>query len=95
MPVTLKEVIGNLPDVDPYVKDADMSKLFPDYEKKKKEAAKISPLHRPPVHALRHVIPMMHTPTGKSAFANADEYKPKLLNGRVSKGFKNTYKRQN
>ena len=36
----------------------------------------------------------MHTPTGKSAFENIDEFKPKKKDGQIVRGYKNTYKRQ-
>ena len=36
---------------------------------------------------------MQHTPTGKTAFDNIDVYKPKNREGKLIKGFKNTYKR--
>ena len=95
--VKLEDVIGDLPSVDPFVKDVsatEMEKLFPDFEKKKKKALAISKWHNPPHHVKRQVIAMMHTPTGKSAFNN-EKLKPVKESGELIKGFPNTYKRQN
>ena len=47
--------------------------------------------HYAPKHNKNHIIWMKHTPTGKSAFDNPIHYPQK--DGRVIKGFKNTYKR--
>lgn len=94
--ITMRESIGDLPSLDPNVTDIskeELNTLFPDYEKKKKEGLKVSKWHYPPNHKLRHVIAMMHTPEGHSAFEN-EIYYPKLKNGKRSKGYKNTYKRQ-
>jgi DNA (cytosine-5)-methyltransferase 1 len=95
--VVLEDVIGNLPSLDPFVKDVsaiEMEKLFPDFEKKKEKALAISMWHNPPHHVKRQVIAMMHTPTGKSAFNN-EKFKPVKESGELIKGFPNTYKRQN
>ncbi|MDX4060730.1 DNA cytosine methyltransferase, partial [Aliarcobacter skirrowii] len=95
---TLKEAIGDLPSLDPLIYDVtkkEQLELFPDYEKKKKEGLKVSKWHYPPKHVYRQVFAMIHTPTGKSAFENEDKYKPLTKEGKIVKGFKNTYKRQN
>lgn len=95
--ITLKEALKDIPSLDPFVKDIsyeEMIKLFPDYEKKKKNGLKKSKWHNPPAHIYRQVISMMHTPTGKTAFDNKDEYKPHKEDGSFVKGFRNTYKRQ-
>lgn len=95
--VTLEKAIGHLPSLDPYIKDVnenELLKIFPDFYTKKSKAEKISKWFYPPEHVLRQVICMMHTPPGKSAFDNKDEYKPKKIDGTFVKGFKNTYKRQ-
>jgi DNA (cytosine-5)-methyltransferase 1 len=95
-PITMKEAIGGLPSLDPLVTDIDektQRKLFPDFLKKAKEGVKVSFWHTPPKHKLRHVIAMMHTPEGHSAWEN-NFFFPKLKNGQRSKGYKNTYKRQ-
>ena len=94
--ITLREAIGDLPSLDPDVTDIskeEMDKLFPDFEKKRKEGLKVSKWHYPPRHKYRHVIAMLHTPEGKSAWDNKIYY-PTLKDGTKSKGYKNTYKRQ-
>lgn len=93
---TLRDAIGDLPSLDPDVTDItdeERAKLFPDYEKKKAAGLAVSKWHYPPRHKYRHVIAMMHTPEGCSAWSN-EKYYPTLTNGKKSKGFKNTYKRQ-
>ena len=94
--LTMKDVIGDLPSLDPNITDVSYEELisiFPNYEEKKANGLKVSRWHYPPRHKLRHVIAMMHTPEGKSAFENKEFY-PKLKNGNRSKGYNNTYKRQ-
>lgn len=93
---TMREAIGDLPSLDPDVTDIseqERKQLFPDYEKKKAEGLKVSKWHYPPRHKYRHVIAMMHTPEGSSAWQNR-KYYPTLADGSKSKGYKNTYKRQ-
>lgn len=95
--ITMKEAIGWIPEIDPFVKDIsyeEFIKLFPLYEERKKRALEISPWNFPTAHVLRNVIAMQHTPTGKTAFDNP-VYKPLKRDGTVVRGFKNTYKRQN
>ena len=53
----------------------------------------MSKWHYPPKHKIRHVIAMMHTPEGCSAWDNKIYY-PTLKDGSKSKGYRNTYKRQ-
>lgn len=93
---TMRDAIGNLPSLDPDVTDIseeERIKLFPDYYKKREAGMKVSKWHYPPRHKYRHVIAMMHTPEGCSAWAN-EKYYPTLADGTKSKGYKNTYKRQ-
>lgn len=95
--VTMRDVIGHLPSIDPYVTDVDDKErhiMFPDYDKKFEEALKISPWNKPPHHIKRQVVAMMHTPSGMTAFDNK-KYYPIKKNGAPVKGYKNTYKRQN
>lgn len=95
--VTMRDAIGHLPTLDPYVKDVteeERLKMFPLYEKRKKVAMAISPWHIPPHHVKRQVIAMQHTPTGKSAFDN-EVYFPIKEDGTPVKGYHNTYSRQN
>lgn len=94
--VTLRDAIGDLPILDPFVYDVpedEALRLFPEYKERASKALKISPWHIPPHHILRQVITMQHTPTGCSAFDN-DKYKPRKKNGEIVKGFHNTYSRQ-
>lgn len=93
---TMRDAIGDLPSLDPDVTDIteeERIKLFPDFYQKKENGLKISKWHYPPKHKYRHVIAMMHTPEGCSAWNN-EKYYPKLSDGTKSKGYKNTYKRQ-
>lgn len=72
--ITLKEAIGDLPSIDPLVReDGHKSKIdFNNY-------------HYPPVHSRKQIEMMKHTPTGKSAFEN-EIYYPKKDNGERVKG---------
>lgn len=94
--LTMRDVIGDLPSLDPEVTDIsaeDFHKLFPNFEQKKQAGLVVSPWHCPPKQKYRHVIAMMHTPEGNSAWNN-EIYYPTLVDGTKSKGYKNTYKRQ-
>ena len=92
--ITLKDVIYDLPSVDPMLKEGleETIKLFPDFFAKKEKAEKISKFHKPPVHAKKHVVAMMHTPSGCTAFDNI-EYYPKKDDGTRVNGHYNTYRR--
>ena len=93
---TMRDAIGDLPSLDPDVTDIpeeERAALFPDYERKRQAGLAVSRWHYPPRHKIRHVIAMMHTPEGCSAWAN-EKYYPTLADGTKSKGYKNTYKRQ-
>ena len=94
---TMRDAIGDLPVVDPYVTDVDENELlemFPSFYERKEKALQISKWHNPPHHVKRQVLAMQHTPTGKTAFDNS-KYYPVKDNGEAVKGFRNTYKRQN
>ena len=94
--LTMRDAIGDLPSLDPFVTDIteeQRRELFPDFDKKKKAGLLVSPWHRPPRHVYRHVIAMMHTPEGCSAMNNK-VYFPAKKDGTKTKGFNNTYKRQ-
>lgn len=93
--VTLKDVIGDLPPLDPFIKDVDekeFKEIFPKYEEKKIAARRVSIWHQPPIHVKRQVITMLHTPTGKTAFDN-EKYIPRKEDGTAVKGYKSTYRR--
>ena len=93
---TMRDAIGDLPSLDPDVtdiSDEERKRLFPHFEEKRAAGLAVSKWHYPPKHKYRHVIAMMHTPEGCSAWAN-QKYYPTLADGTKSKGYKNTYKRQ-
>jgi DNA (cytosine-5)-methyltransferase 1 len=92
--ITLKKAIYELPSVDPLLKEGyeETIKFFPRFEQKKKIAEKVSKYHYPPKHSKKHVITMMHTPSGKTAFDNI-KYYPKKDNGERVNGHYNTYRR--
>ena len=90
--VTLREAIGNLPSLDPEVREPEFRKHFPDFEKKKAEGLKVSKWHYPRPHVWRNVECMMHTPTGQSARKN-EFYYPKKADGTMNGGAPRTYMR--
>ena len=93
--VTLADSIGDLPSVDPFVKDVseeELLEIFPDYYKKLEAAKDVSPWHIPPEHIKRQVVAMIHTPTGKTAFDNK-KYFPIKADGTPVTGYKSTYRR--
>ena len=92
--ITLFEAIGHLPPLDPLLREGlDFTRQkFPDYEEKKKKAAKISKWHRPPLHSWKQVEWMMHTPTGKSAIYNP-VYFPQKADGTPVVAHHNHYRR--
>ena len=92
--ITLRDAIGHLPPLDPLLKEGlkDTLQLFPDFLAKKEIGEKVSKFHRPPVHAKKHAIAMMHTPSGCTAFDN-EIYYPKKDNGERVNGHYNTYRR--
>lgn len=95
--VTMRDAIGHLPSIDPYIRDIseeERLQMFPLYKQREQAALEISRWHFPPHHIKRQVETMMHTPTGQTAFNNPDEFKPRKENGDFCKGFLNTYKRQ-
>lgn len=95
--VTMRDAIGHLPPLDPYVKDVDETEfleMFPHYEERAEAAKAISKWHIPPHHVKRQVLVMQHTPSGCTAFDNK-EYFPIKENGEAVRGYHNTYKRQN
>lgn len=94
--MTMRDAIGGLPSLDPDVVDlseTERKKIFPHYEEKRAAGLAVSKWHYPPRHYWRHVVAMMHTPEGHSAWEN-EKFYPTLKDGTKSKGYKNTYKRQ-
>jgi DNA (cytosine-5)-methyltransferase 1 len=94
---TMEDAIGWIPTIDPFVKDLtieDFQRLFPLFEERKEKALAISRWNIPPVHVYRQVRAMQYTPTGKSAFDNSPEHRPRKEDGSLVKGYHNTYSRQ-
>ena len=89
--ITLEEAIGNLPSLDPLLREESERWRFPEYEKKLAEGLKVSKWHTPPTHSWKQVEWMIHTPSGKSAFGN-EHFFP-TTKGRRIKGAPRTYMR--
>lgn len=92
--VTLRDAIGNVPSLDPKLREGMKFTLskFPDFEAKRKIASSVSKWHFPPTHSWNQVEWMMHTPTGKSAIYN-EKYFPKKADGTPIKAHHNNYRR--
>lgn len=92
--ITLWEAIGNLPPLDPNLRDGMKLTLekFPDYEKKMIAAQTVSKWHFPPTHSWKQVEWMLHTPTGKSAIYN-EKFYPQKADGTPVKAHHNHYRR--
>lgn len=91
--VTLYDAIGELPSLDPPIKEQGMTeKMFPEYEEKRKKGLAVSKWHVARQHVWRNVEVMMHTPTGKSAKDNPVYY-PKNKEGKLVGGSCCAYKR--
>ena len=92
--VTLFDAIGDLPSLDPYLREGMDFTLekFPEFEKKRKAGLKISPWHYPPTHSWKQVEWMQHTPSGKSAIYN-EVYFPQKTDGTRVKAHHNNYRR--
>ena len=89
--ITLKEAIGDLPSLDPLVREENERWRFPEKKKKKEAGLKVSKWHYPPVHGWKQIEWMIHTPSGQSAFKN-DTFYP-MTKGRRVKGAPRTYMR--
>jgi len=90
--VTLEEAIGDLPSLDPFIKEAPYRDVFPEYEAKRKRGLEVSKWHYARPHVWRNVEAMMHTPTGCSARKNP-VYFPKKKDGTMVGGAPRTYMR--
>lgn len=92
--ITLRDAIGDLPSLDPLLREGieETIKHFPDFEAKKAAAEEVSKWHRPPKHSWKQVEWMMHTPTGKSAIYN-EVYYPQKSDGTPVKAHHNHYRR--
>lgn len=89
--ITLKEAIGNLPSLDPDLREEEEKWRFPNFEEKKQNGLLVSKWHYPPKHSWRQVEWLMHTPSGTSAFKNEIFYP--MTKGRRIKGAPRTYMR--
>lgn len=89
--ITMREAIGDLPSLDPCVREASEKWRFPDYEKKRQAGLAISKWHYPPTHSWKQIEWMIHTPSGTSAFKNETFYP--MTKGRRIKGAPRTYMR--
>lgn len=90
--ITLEQAIGDLPSLDPLVKEVQYRDFFPDYEKKRLRGLEVSRWHCPRPHVWRNVECMLHTPTGCSARQNP-VYFPKKKDGTMVGGAPRTYMR--
>lgn len=92
--ITLQEAIGDLPSLDPLLReglDFTLAK-FPSYETKRTKGLEVSKWHYPPKHSWKQVEWMLHTPTGKSAIYNPVYY-PQKANGTHVVAHHNHYRR--
>lgn len=92
--ITLKEAIGDLPSLDPLLREGMELTIqkFPDFLKKQQKGLAISKWHFPPKHSWKQVEWMMHTPTGKSAIYN-EVYYPQKAGGIPVVAHHNHYRR--
>jgi DNA (cytosine-5)-methyltransferase 1 len=93
--VTLRDSIGDLPSLDPYLTDATeayRNRLFPNFQDKARRGRKASFWHSPPTHVARQVLAMRYTPTGTTAFNNKTFF-PKTASGERVRGYLSTYRR--
>lgn len=92
--ITLEQAIGELPSLDPLLREGldETLKRFPNYEKKRLRGLEVSKWHYPPTHSWKQVEWMMHTPTGKSAIYN-EKYYPQKAGGVRVKAHHNHYRR--
>ena len=92
--VTLEDAIGDLPSLDPRLKEGESLTLqhFPLFKEKEREGLQVSKWHHPPAHPWRQVEWMMHTPSGTSAIYN-DIYFPQKEDGSPIRAHHNHYRR--
>ena len=92
--ITLQEAIGDLPSLDPLLREGlDFTlEKFPSYEIKRAKGLEVSKWHYPPKHSWKQVEWMLHTPTGKSAIYNPVYY-PQKANGIHVVAHHNHYRR--
>lgn len=89
---TLRQAIGDLPSLDPEVREKCYKNRFPDYEKKREDGLKVSKWHYARPHVWRNIEAMIHTPTGQTARKN-ETYYPRKTDGSMVGGAPRTYMR--
>lgn len=87
--INLKEAFKGIPDLWPIVRDPEYANALPENTK---EALSFHKWHVPPTHTWRHVLCMLYTPTGNTAFDN-EFYYPRNKDGSRIKGYDTTYHR--
>ena len=92
--ITLRQAIGDLPSLDPMLREGmeETLRRFPEFDRKRDEGLAVSRWHYPPKHSWKQVEWMMHTPTGKSAIYN-DVYYPQKEDGTPIVAHHNHYRR--
>ncbi len=92
--VTLEDAIGDLPSLDPRLKEGmELTlKQFPMFKEKERVGLQVSKWHHPPAHPWRQVEWMMHTPSGKSAIYN-EVFFPQKEDGTPIRAHHNHYRR--
>lgn len=87
--ITLDEAFEGIPDLWPIVRDQEFAHVLPENSA---EALSFHKWHIPPTHSWRHVLCMLYTPTGNTAFDN-EYYYPRNKDGSRIKGYDTTYHR--
>ena len=87
--INLDEAFQGIPDLWPIVRDPEYADILP---KNTEEALSFHKWHIPPTHTWRHVVCMLYTPTGNTAFDN-EYYYPRNKDGSRIKGYDTTYHR--
>ena len=87
--INLEEAFKGIPDLWPIVRDKEYANILP---ANTEEALSFHKWHIPPTHTWRHVLCMLYTPTGNTAFDN-EYYYPRNKDGSRIKGYDTTYHR--
>ena len=87
--INLEEAFNGIPDLWPIVREPEYADYLP---ANTTEALSFHKWHIPPTHSWRHVLCMLYTPTGNTAFDN-EYYYPRNTDGSKIKGYDTTYHR--
>lgn len=87
--INLEDAFRGIPDLWPIVRDKEYANILP---ANTKDALSFHKWHIPPTHTWRHVLCMLYTPTGNTAFDN-EYYYPRNKDGSRIKGYDTTYHR--